>query len=190
MAILEIIATSVVTVAVGQGALMLKERWSESREAKFSALYLSLFLEEYGRECAHRYGEREVNVASQGAAGNYWTSLPPLADFPSEIHWKQVGIDFTEKAFSFRVEVASGEAMISSAYDADDDLGNGQVSEELLVRGIAAFELATTIRNAKRLSSPPSVYEHYNPHRYLVDERESRKERSRRQQEARIAPVV
>jgi len=114
--------TAVLTATAAQVAIglkdHLKERSLQRREGQFSGLYTALFFEEYARSLVYVLDEVEAHIYSSGHAGTD-RALPSLPDFPKEIDWQRVGINLTERAFGFRVEVDFRVGQIADEADAN-----------------------------------------------------------------------
>lgn len=152
MAFTTILLTAVLTAAGTQGTIWLKDRWYQSRDAKFSALYAALFLEQYATDCSKGLSDIQHHEEYYGGLGSHNISLPPLPPFPNEIDWKSTGIKLTEATFAFRVAVEAMNSKINflHAFDPPDG-GDYEVEKQLIELGLQALKVAGRLRKSAKL---------------------------------------
>lgn len=187
---LAILATSAATAGAAQFALVLKDRWVQGREGKFSSLHAALFFEEYARQCSHILGEKEDYANSSGHAGTDHGAIPSMPAFPADIEWRKVGIKLTQQAFGLRVSVEAMNSDISDRFAFDPpDGGDWTMLRGCVSIGLEAIELAKSIREKARLDPAPVPDPHYTTERHLTEAKERFEEIKRRVGDGPSPPI-
>lgn len=170
--------SSVLAAALTQGLVWLKDHRGETKEGKFSALYIALAFEDYARACASVIGDNRTFASSRGAAGDQHGNLAELPEFPS-VNWKALGITDTEKAMAFRTRLDGKRAGFSFLWTVtDEDSIIPDVCETSAILGLEALELGTALRRARGLKPLDETGE-YSTRNYLTEQRERDLERAR-----------
>lgn len=179
--------SSVLASLVTQGVAAFLEGRKTDKDASFSALYLAIALESYASECSAALGDSENYMASGGHAGAQ-RGLPDIPDYPESIEWKPLGIEHTNEAMSFRVEVETARTMIADYWDVvgDEDDLVPMIREETARLGKKALELAIRFRKSWKIKAVDYSGE-WNVQTYLSEkvekyaqDRKIREERDRK----------
>lgn len=146
------LGSSVLAAALTQGFGVAKDRFASGKSANYSALYLAMALEDYGRACSECISQSDMYGASDGAAGSPQTSLPVMPALPETIDWKALGIDITAEALALPVHVTTKNGSIRSTWDVGEhDTAINEVVEAAADIGLKAFELAAKIRKKRNI---------------------------------------
>jgi len=145
--------SSVLAAVVTQVVSWVREWLGETKEGKFTALYIAIALEEYARTTATLLGESETHEDSNGHAGTAHSNLAELPEYP-QVNWQAFGIKRAEAAMGFRTEVDGQRSFISGYWEfADEDEVVPEVQERAARLGLAAFALAARFRREHGLTA-------------------------------------
>lgn len=166
------LGSSVIGSFLTLGATAWKEAVSNTKSADYSALYLAMALEEYGRQCSDLLSESEMAFASEGMAGKAYGSLPKMPDSPSTVSWTALGIEITAEALALPVLVATTNVTIQSFWDiGEEEMAIGEIHDSAVEIGLQCFSLARSIRE-KRSIPPLVLNEKWNAFSHLIRKQE------------------
>lgn len=182
---LVVAATSITTAAAAQIAVILKDRWVQGREGKFSVLHAALFFEEYARQCSRTLAEQDAYDASSGHNGIDHKAIPSFPKFPDDIEWRKIGIRLTQRAFALSVAVESANAQISDDYRYDPpDGGDYTVMVKCVDLGLECLRLSDDLRQSAKLDPAPQPKPEYTILRHLTDAHNRFEENEKRWRQA------
>ena len=146
-----IFTSSVIAALLTQGLAILRDYLNVRRDAKHSALYLALAIENYANDCIDIYSNITNYISSKKTMGRYHSNLNPLPDFPDTIDFKSLGIKTVNEVLSFRVLVDSTRSML--AHTEADTMQDAytEVAEYALRTAKKGVMLATQIRQNQKL---------------------------------------
>ena len=146
------LGSSVIAAALTQGITAIKDRFSKRETANFSALYLAMSFEGYGRECSNVLSESEMSLASDGNAGKRHGFLPEFPEVPATVDWKSLGIEITSKALALPVLVATTNVSIKTTWDVtEEDMALTELHEAAAGIGLQSFALAREVREKRSI---------------------------------------
>jgi hypothetical protein len=144
--------SSVIAALITQGVSWVREWLGETKEGKFTALYIAIALEEYARTTATILMESEQHDNSDGHAGTAHGNLAELPEYP-EVNWRAFGIKRAEAAMTFRTDVDAQRTYMTGLWDvADEDDAVPEFQERAAEMGLTALALAEQFRKDHRLT--------------------------------------
>jgi hypothetical protein len=147
-----VIGSSVIAAIFTQGIGWARDWFKENKTSSYSALYLAMAFEAYGRACSRQISDSETYEASDGQAGESHGFLPEIPDLPKEIDWESLGIATTEEALALPVLVATTNSAIGSTWDiGEPEAALEQMREAAAEIGLKAFALAGIIRRRQKI---------------------------------------
>lgn len=180
--LLTALLSGVLAAAFTQGIAWLREWWGETKEGKFSALYLAIALEAYADACSTLIYDSHNWDSSSGNVGREVGQIDSLPDYPA-VNWKALGIEDTVAAMSFRSDVDSARGSLTNLHEyGDEDDIVEQVRVSAAEIGLAAAMLAKRFRSDKKLpalrESPAEEHLRESQDRYLERRRKVEERRA------------
>lgn len=170
--LLTALLSGVLAALFTQGLSWLRDSWRDRRDAKFSALYIAIALEDYARTCATLLSESENWESSNENAGAPHGNIAGMPDYP-EIEWKAFGIKDAERAMAFRTKINSDHSMFSGLWEfSDEDQIVPEVREKAAEHGLTALRMAAVFR-ARRGLNPLDDFGEFTTEGYLTENHES-----------------
>ena len=164
-----VLGSSVLAVAVTQGFTVVRDMFARNKTADYSALYLAMSLESYGRSCSELLSESEMSLASEGNAGRHHGSLIDMPDPPTTVDWRALGIDITAEALALPVLIATTNSTIKSLWDiSEEESALVELHEAAAEIGLQCFDLARSVRE-KRSIPPLVLNQRWNAFSHLND---------------------
>lgn len=167
-----------------QAATFLRDWLTKKDEGRFTAMMLSLALEDYASRCATTVGTHDTYLSSKGSTAEPDASLPSLPPFAKKTNWRSVGVTHTSAVMGLRVNLDTANGYIADL-GAHTDSGRvwDATAGKAVELGLAALKVSTELRKAFNLGPPPAIetVPEYNVLEYLVREAAQRAEvRTRR----------
>lgn len=166
------LGSSVIGSFLTLGATAWKDAVSNKNSADYSALYLAMALEAYGRQCSDLLSDSEMALASEGMAGKTYGSLPEMPDSPSTVSWTALGIGITAEAMALPVLIATTNVTIRTFWEiGEEEMAIGELHDSAAEIGLQCFSLARSVRE-KRSIPPLILNEKWNAFSHLVKKQE------------------
>lgn len=161
---------------------------ARAKEAAFAALDLADALERYALACAHVVSDNgaALRYRDEDPRAEVWTNVPDLADFPSGIDWRALGVRETSEVRHFRSEVELAKVRLNAASDHLDgeDLVE-DAADQAANLGKRAWQIAVELRTGHGLPAfhtDKLAWDYIDTIERLLNQRE--RERAQRRREA------
>jgi hypothetical protein len=174
------------TAAVQGAVTLYRDRSHKKEKAAYLALRLAVLLEGYASSCCDFYFDNLNAEEPPDEPYPAWqTKLPALPEFPDDTEaWRALDKKLLARCLEFPNRVrASQNAIESCAEYTMDELGV-TLDEQASARGVEAYEIATSLRTAYRLSRPELIFDCYSSlKKMLIAAKEEREKRAASQAE-------
>lgn len=181
--------SSVLAALLTQGLSSLRDWKKRKEDSGFALLYLALALESYANTCSDVISESELWDDSSEHAGSPQGNIPELPEYPANIEWKTIGIEFTTDALSFRVDIEARRTMFTGEWEfGDEDTIVPDVRLEAARFGKEALRLAAEFRKSRKIAAAKYLNSEWNVPTHLDDtlQKYTKRLEDRRKSEAEL----
>jgi hypothetical protein len=149
---LPILVSGLTGAGLTQGAVSLREWWSEAKDAKVSAMFLAAELDAYASSCAAMRQDVRNFEASDGERGQAWRQVPELPEYPDKTNWRALGVKLSQRVLAFRSRVVSRNVELDALWDLMDSEDVIALASDKSVKiGFEAVTHSAALRAAYRI---------------------------------------